>query len=196
MIGFEEQEDFEPVNHRRRRAKTAILIMLFFAIGTTLASNITLNNGQRIEYGTGLFQVRACASWIYISLGSDGTNVFNMKISGMDPRTCPGNNLQLTLFNGNTQLNIFQGDNESSTVMSNQVLLQIGGVSSETAANNYYPTVWLIDPHGVNIHNGDPYESVYWNKTAGTFTITFTNPQALTSQVTAINVQTTGNGLT
>ena len=52
------------------KKKLAIgLVILVLTVGTTLARPFTINTNNRVTFGQGLYQIRACDGWIKISFG-------------------------------------------------------------------------------------------------------------------------------
>ena len=49
------------------------LALLAATIGTTLATTLTINTNNRVTFGQGLYQIRACDGWIKISFEKTDT---------------------------------------------------------------------------------------------------------------------------
>ena len=86
----------------RATINIAIFLIITAALGSTFAANISLNGGQRKEFGQGIYQIKACDQWVGIGLtagsGTQNDYVKNVKLFGFDPRLCVGRIFRIKLF--------------------------------------------------------------------------------------------------
>ena len=86
----------------RFKINLAIFLVVLAGLSTTFAANISLNGGQRKEFGQGIFQIKACDQWVGIGLQSAAqpNNAFvgTIKLYGFDPRLCVGRIFKIQLF--------------------------------------------------------------------------------------------------
>ena len=166
-----------------KRAKPKALfgsVLLLFAGGlflnTTLAANISLNSGGRVEFGQGMSLTAACAGSTALTvtpnssfINTAGAGAFyftSVTVSGI-PSSCNGADFQISVYDSvtSTALPIFGTSKTVASVWNNGGYYQ-GGKG------------WL----GSNITSG-----------SGTFTVSFTTPVALASTVERLTLQSTGH---
>ena len=201
MIEYDEDEEFdgdEAIHRRRsRRFKLSVgaILIVLAGIATTVAANITINSKGSTEFGQGLFTLKACDSWIGVTLVPSAiTNgnyyVAQMKIYGLDVTPCAGTNLQFQFFtSGNsTPLDIFSDSNGANT---NRILLHIAPDASPSTRAS---AITLINGAGTNVGYHDGYEHINFDTTSGVYTWAIygnSTPQALISAVNSVVVQST-----
>lgn len=206
--------EFRDAGIRRKRFIASFLI-LFGVIGSTVAANITINNG-RIEMGSGIYRITACDQWIGIGLystapGSDGiSNVQSMELIGLDPRLCKNVIFRIKMFKNSDLVNplpLFTGVTGTDT---NTATKTIGGVTQvsiydtatvpssfsstpSTATYSYYAknALTLVDMTGANIGYQDsvPYQKITYNAVKGTYTVYFYNPLCKMTDVDKITIE-------
>jgi hypothetical protein len=201
VIEYDEDEEFDGdeaiLRRRSRKFKLSVgaLLILVAGIATTVAANITINSKGSTEFGQGLFTLKACDSWIGVTLVPSqitGGNYYvqQMKVYGLDAVACAGTNLQFQLFStGNSNpLDLFTDSNGSIT---NRVLFHIAqNASTSTRAQS----ITLINGAGVNFGYHDTYENISYDSTSGVYTWAIygnSTPQALMSAVNSVVVQST-----
>jgi hypothetical protein len=141
----------EKVKNRTTLLFAAITIGLF-ALGSTLAANISLNTGGNVEFGQGVLSTTACDDQVtitpystFINANNAGTHkLTSIKISGIDSREghCSGKIFEIRVYDESSLLDVV----------------------------NYNETDNYNDPP-VTIHN-DNYNFVEVTNTAGVFTWT------------------------
>ena len=166
-----------------KRAKPKALfgsVLLLFAGGlflnTTLAANISLNSGGRVEFGQGMSLTAACAGSTALTvtpnssfINTAGAGDFYFKsvtVSGI-PSSCNGVDFQLSAY-----------DSVTSTA------LPIFGTSKTVAS------VWN---NGGNYQGGKGWVGSNITSGSGTFTVSFTTPVALASTVERLTLQSSGH---
>ena len=201
VIEYDEDEEFdgdEAIHRRRsRRFKLSVgaILIVLAGVATTVAANITINSKGSTEFGQGLFTLKACDSWIGVTLVPSAiTNgnyyVAQMKIYGLDVTPCAGTNLQFQFFtSGNsTPLDIFSDSNGANT---NRILLHIAPDASPSTRAS---AITLINGAGANAGYHDRYENINFDPTTGVYTwgiYGYSTPQALISAVNSVVVQST-----
>jgi len=68
------EEDYDEGYHddlpvREKRSSKFILglgMLALSAVGFTVAANITIGNGNKLEFGQGLYQITSCDQWVGI----------------------------------------------------------------------------------------------------------------------------------
>ena len=205
---YGEDEVFDRPNRRTRLQRNlGIFAVVLGLLGTTFAANITLNDGLRKEFGQGIFQIKACDQWVGIGLtagsGSQNSYVKNLKLYGFDPRLCVGRVFRVKLFEtGNTNpLNLYL--DESSTAGFTDTSTSLALLDTSTAYSSSYPVYsgytayesWASDAvtinnkWGKNIGWGNSNLYIDYTLNTGVYTIVFTTPLAVVSQVTSVTIE-------
>jgi len=154
------------------------LILLMVAGGTylqtTLAANISLNSGKAVEFGQGVAMVAACSgansltvtpnSEFVNSSGSGAHYLKTITVSGI-PVGCNGDDFQISVYDSTTStaLPIF--------------------ASTKTVAS-----IWN---NGGTFQGGSGFLGSTVTSSSGSFTVSFTTPVALASNVAKLTLQST-----
>ncbi|CAN2209902.1 hypothetical protein MCEMRE26_00954 [Candidatus Nanopelagicaceae bacterium] len=205
----EYDEDFEgdKDSAKRPRRFIGIVLVAFGLVATTLAANLSLNNG-RIEMGQGVYRITACDQWVGIGLNPTAaiyggkSRVESIDLIGLDPRLCKDVVFRIKLFKNtdpNTPLGIFTGvvgtDTATATTetgtVSSLTIYDTATVSYPTTTYNYYAAraLTLINGAGVNIGYRDDYHRIQYASATGVYGIIFYNPLALMEDVDKITIE-------
>lgn len=166
----------EPKGTRKNFKGVLALILLFVAGGTylqtTLAANISLNSGSPVEFGQGISVTAACsgASVLTMTPNSSFTNASgggsfyftSVTVSGI-PSSCNGVDFNISAYDSTTStaLPIF--------------------ASTKTVAS-----IWN---NGGSFQGGSGFLGSTVTSSSGSFTVSFTTPVALASNVAKITLQ-------
>ncbi len=176
---YHDDPEIDDAPKSRRIVGIATLIFALvsggFFIQTTLAGNININSGSRLEFGQGVTATTACSGSSvltatpqasFTNASSAGAFYFNsVTVSGI-PANCNGSDFQISVYDSTGgALPIFNTSATIATIYDN------GG--------SFSPGVGGI---GLSVTSG-----------SGTFTATFTTPVALASTVTKMTLQSTGH---
>ncbi len=171
------------------------LVILFATVGTTLATTLTINTGNQITFGQGIYQIRACDGWIKISFEKTDTAggvmdngtmvqaVSAINIDSFNSLACTNKNFKFKLFKSgvSTALNLYT--QEDSTA-SNQVWLSIDNAG----------LVSILDTSGTNLGEfGDAYVGLAMDSETGRYTIQFFYPLQPASNVNSYTVESGPN---
>jgi hypothetical protein len=171
------------------------LAILFATVGTTLATTLTINTGNRVTFGQGLYQIRACDGWIKISFEKtdtasgvmDGATrvqaVSAVNIDSFNSLACKNTNFKIKLFKTGvaTALNLYT--QEDSTA-SNQVWLSV----------NNSGLVTILDTSGTNLGEfGDSAVGLGMDSETGRYSIYFFTPLQPASNVNSYTVESGPN---
>lgn len=209
----EDYEDGHPEESPRKsrlRTNLAIFLVVMAALSTTFAANISLNGGQRKEFGQGIFQIKACDQWVGIGLQSaaqpNNAYVGTVKIYGFDPRLCVGRIFKIKLFKtgSTTPLNLYLGPGQTSGTTDTHTVLTLMDTSTPLATSGYtssvnptrsaydnwaFDAVTLVDKFGRNIGYADDYTYIDYFYNTGQYWITLTYPRALVAEVTSVTIE-------
>jgi hypothetical protein len=185
----------------------ALVAALIFG-GSTIATNFTIGNG-RIEYGQGLFTVRACDSWISIGLYPTAaqyngySRVDSVELIGLDPIKCANKFLRFQFFDSSTAtalpmyVGVIRTDTVTATAETGTAkILTVfdtstaysGGTSAAYTAFAR-KALTLVNEAKVNVGYDDGYLRMSYLAYSGSWKITFTQPLCLMSAVSRITVE-------
>lgn len=179
IIDFDDVDGFDdsssPSRSRRMISMLSIVVMVItggFFLQTTLAANITINSSGNVEFGQGMTLTAACSGSSVLTVtpnasftNSSGAGAFYLNtitVSGI-PGGCAGVDFNISVYDSTTStpLSMFNTSSKVATVWNNAGTFQAGTGST-----------------GLSVSSG-----------SGTFTVTFTNPVALASNVAKLSLQ-------
>ena len=176
IIDFD--ESYEPRERGPKRkykgplALSALAVVGALFLQNTLAANISLGTGAKIEFGQGVQVTAACAgndvltltpTSSFVNTSGSGTYYLNsVKVSGV-PTTCYGADFNISAYDSTTAtaLPIFNTSTKAATIYYNNGTFELG-----------------ISSAGMSLTSG-----------SGTFTVTFTSPVAAASLVSRMTLQ-------
>jgi len=210
MLDLQERRSF----FRRLPKRWLVIGTALALVATGLAAKITINAGGKLEFGQGVFQVRACDTWIGVGLSSTNSvyqagnptsqgggggysAIQNVIIYGLNPAACNNTNLRLAFYKtGNSNpLYLYQGAGASGAVNAQYLTLRVSSSIPPSGDTNLYDQVTLITPAGQVLSNyADSYFQIdpgltnagVWD---GSFDITFNTPLCLVSDVNTVTLQ-------
>ena len=204
---YDEEFTDDVESSKRPRRFVGIFLVAIGLVATTVAANISLNNG-RIEMGQGVYRITACDQWIGIGLNPTAatyggkSRIASMDLIGLDPRLCKNVVFRIKMFKNtdlNTPLTIFEGVTGTDTATAtttignvNQIsLYDTATVSYPTTTYNYYAAraLTLINGAGVNVGNRDDYHRVLYSAASGVYGIIFATPLCLMEDVDKITIE-------
>lgn len=202
-----------PEERTRRRLpnRIAVLLLSAFLVSSTYAINISINAGKGIEYGQGVYQIKACDQYIAVELKAATSvngvsNVGNVIFKGLDINRCKGTALRLKLYQSgvSTPLELYGKMGDTGTVTSvspigNSVILMI---VREIKTTDYCYTAFgadpTYDPDYVNIvssagvnkcYSETGVQSLGYAPSSGNFTVKFTYPLADMAKVNSVTLE-------
>jgi len=202
-----DDEFVEHVAPRASRAKLnlGIFILVLGVLGSTVAANISLNGGNKKEFGQGIFQIKACDQWVGVGLttgqGAQNTYVANVDLYGLDPRACKNTIFRIKFFptGSTTAMNMYLGAGPTSaandSVTATSLVMKItnttySGANQAAYEAWAYDAVSLIDPQGRDIGFADNYELIDYTPSTGIYSVVFTYPRAVAALVSSITIET------
>ncbi len=169
----------EPVVKRKKpRALFGVLLLLAggFYLNTTLAANINISTGGKVEFGQGIAMTTACSGSTALTVtprssfvNASGTGSFyfsSITVSNI-PSSCNGVDFQISAY-----------DSTTSTA------LPIFGETKTVAS------IWN---NGGSYQGGKGWLGSSVTSETGTFTVSFTTPVALASTVERLTIQSTSH---
>jgi hypothetical protein len=197
----EYSDDREPRSHKFELIFGTILI-LFALFGTVLAQTITLNSNDRVEFGQGIVTLKACDSFVSLTLNPSSatysgtrangqpyvnlSRVRGIKFSGLNTNSCAGKKIKIQLFNNETT-NAMSLFTDSSSLIVNRVILAIN--SDKTISRE--DALTLVNGKGQDIGYFDDYQYVDYDLRRAEYTVIFTDPLALMADVTRVGLEST-----
>jgi len=189
---------------REKRSPKFILgvgMLALSLVGFTVAASITIGNGNRLEFGQGLYQITSCDQWIGIKLNpsaasySGQSRVANMNLSGFDALNCRGRDIKIQLLDGSSAILPIFSD---ASGLVDRVLLNVSSDANKGRANavGFYNGYGVLVTSSLSGSNGYAYDSgqyLSYNASTGVYSILFNSPQATMSAVNSLTVQSSGN---
>ncbi len=197
----EYSDDQAPRSHKFEYVFGTILI-LFALVGAVLAQTITLNLNDRVEFGQGVVTLKACDSFVSITLNpssatysgtrANGQSYANLsrvrgiKFTGLNTNSCAGKKIKIQLFNSEstTAMSLFT---DASALTVDRIILSIN--SDKTVSRE--DAVTLINGRGQDIGYFDDYQYVDYDFNRAEYTVIFTDPLALMADVTRVGLEST-----
>jgi hypothetical protein len=191
----------------RWKIRVAILLVVASALGSTFAANISLNSGQRKEFGQGIYQIKACDQWVGIgaTAGANTENIYvkNLKLYGFDPRLCRGRIFKIKLFPAGSTTPLPLYVDESSTSTAGDTITSISLMDTTTVFTGTYPTytgmdayqswasdaVTIVNALGTNVGWYSKWVYVNYIAATGVYVIVFKYPAALVAQVASVTIE-------
>ena len=206
MVDQESDEGYhDDIPVRQKRSPKFILglgMLAFSVVGFTVAASITIGNGNRLEFGQGLYRITSCDQWIGIKLNpsaasySGQSRVANMNLSGFDALNCRGKDIKIQLLDGSSAILPIFSD---ASGLVDRVLLNVSTDTNRGRATavGFYNGYGVLVTSSLSGSNGYAYDSgqyLSFNSTTGVYSIVFNSPQATMSAVNSLTVQSTSNG--
>jgi hypothetical protein len=171
--------NFSSSGHAPKGAKKTLKLLFgigalvgTIALGSTLAASINLNDSGPVEFGQGVTQTIACSGTESLTITPNATFVnatgggsfrfSSVKVSGV-PSTCNGKNFTIRAYGDSSDNPLALFDDDATTVLAYN-----DGESFKLGSGL----------SGLTINSGD-----------GTFTINFTTPVALSTEVFSITIE-------
>ena len=195
-----EEDELKP--RKKRKLFGGVALLTYAVIGAGLAQTITLNGNNRVEFGQGVVTLKACDSFITISLEpspatysgtrANGQSYTNMsrargiKLTGLDTKACAGKKIKIQLFNNETTTAMSLYTDAGSLTVDKAILAidSDQNMSREDALS-------LINGKGQNIGYFDSYQYVNYDSNRAEYTVIFTYPLALMADVTRVGLEST-----
>ena len=204
---FEDGYDADAPAKSNRKLKLAVVFIILGLLGTTFAANISLNGGNRKEFGQGILQIKACDQWVGVGVeagaGSENIYVKNVKLYGFDPRLCYGRIFKIRLFASGSQtpLNLYIDDSSTAGYSDTSTTLSLmdtstaytgsyQGLSGQNAYDAWAgDAVTLVNKLGTNVGWINSRIGIDYTTGTGVYTIVFTQPLALVAQVATVTIE-------
>lgn len=183
IIDFDDVDGYDestsPTRSRRLISMLSIVVLLItggFFLQTTLASNITINSSGNVEFGQGLTLTAACSGANVLTVtpnasftNSSGSGAFylsSVTVAGI-PGGCAGVDFNISVYDSTTStaLSMFNTSSKVATIWNNAGTFQAGTGGT-----------------GLSVTSG-----------SGSFTVTFSNPVALASNVAKLSLQSSNH---
>lgn len=181
-------------NHRRFRGfdrRLFSIAALLLLISSTFAVNINLNENNSIEFGQGIYQIKACDQFISLEFKSTQSvngfsRVGNIIFKGLDIDKCRGTAMRLRIYRTGVSapLNLYTNQDNSET--GTAVIMVISKTASPaTAADD----VTLVNNKGVNIEYGDTMQAIDYDPANGNFMVSYAYPLAEMRYVNSVTLE-------
>ena len=185
-------------NQRRFRGfdrRLFSLAALLLIISSTFAANLNINESNRIEFGQGIYQIKACDQFISLEFKSTASingysRVGNIIFKGLDIDKCKGTAMRLRIYKTGDQKPLPLYENAAKTESGTAVIMVISKLATKaTAADD----VTLVNHKGVNIEYGDTMQAIDYDPINGNFMISYAFPLAEMRYVNSVTLESASN---
>ena len=186
----QEERRFGGVNRR-----WIFLSIFVLALSSTFAANLNINDANRIEFGQGIYQIKACDQFISLEFKSTRSvngfsRVGNIIFKGLDIEKCKGTAMRLRLFKTGDPKHLDLYTNAAKTETGTAVIMVISKTATpSTAADD----VTLVNHLGVNIEYGDNMQAIDYDPANGNFIISYRYPLAEMQYVNSVTLESATN---
>lgn len=189
-------EDDEEVVKKVPKRKVVLIFSILFGLGyvaSTLAANITINSNNRVEFGQGVYNLKACDDFVRINLNytsydsQTATYKLNqIQLSGFDTSKCINKFFAIKILGSNsTPLDIIHDPVNSPTTVTQKIVLHVLNDASVRLVYTYGGSEGSDMSTG-----GDSYQNVSYS--SGIYSINLLVPYLDTGQVTGTTFQSAG----
>jgi len=195
-------EEDERKPRRKRKLFGGVALLTYAVIGAGLAQTITLNGNGTVEFGQGVVELKACDSFITISLEPSSTiysgtrangqpysnlsRARGIKLTGLDTKACAGKKIKIQLFNSETTTAMSLYTDASSLTVDRAIV----AINSDKTMSRE-DALTLINGKGQDIGYFDSYQYVDYNANRAEYTVIFAYPLALMADVTRVSLEST-----
>ena len=176
------------------RALIGAGIILIASVGTVLAGSIAIgssNNG--VEFGRGVYQIKACDSWIQLDLVSGSTGqlgapegvstLTGVTIQGLDANQCKSTKFTIrAMSSSNSVLPVYRTDKKVQMCTVNPIC-----VIGKTAESDL--VVSVSSKASVSLTGSDSYHSMTYSSSTGIYKIIFAQPGQLARDIANLTIQ-------
>ena len=173
-------------------------VILIASLGTVLAGSIAIGSSTNgVEFGRGVYQIKACDSWIQLDLVSGSTGQYGapsglsaltgITIQGLDANQCKSTKFTIqAIDSSNKVLPVYRTDKKVQMCTSNPIC-----VIGKTAESDLVITV--SSRAVVSLLGSDSYHSMSYSSSTGVYKISFSQPGQLTRDITSLTIQSAAN---
>lgn len=187
---------FDAFREERRIAKIPfrwiVGITLLLMLSTTFAVNININSNNRVEFGQGIYQIRACDQFVSLAFNSTSaypngfSRVGNIVLKGLDVSKCKGTAMRLRLYRTGVASPLDLYTNRTGTETGTAVIMVI---SKSATGPTFGDDVTLVNNRGVNIGYGDDMQDLFYDSSTGNFIVSYAFPLAEMRYVNAVTLE-------
>ena len=195
-----EEDEVKP--RKKHKLFGGIALLTYAVIGAGLAQTININGNGTVEFGQGVVELKACDSFITITLNpssatysgtrANGESYSNLsrargiKLVGLDTKACAGKKIKLQLFNSETTTAMSLYTDVGSLAVNRAIL----AINSDITLSRE-DALTIINGRGQDIGYFDSYQYVDYDSNRAEYTLVFTNPLALMADVTRVTLEST-----
>jgi hypothetical protein len=160
--------------------RSAVLISFALAsIGSVLAASSSISTPPKYEFGQGVFQIKACDSWVTLNLVAGATGTYGapagispltgISVSGLNTKACAG--IQFTLKAKDT----------------NSADLPL--YTAKKSAKIYSVILKVAADSSVALDSTDQYRTLSYSSNTGVYTISFASPASTAPEVAQLTIE-------
>ena len=191
-----EDEDSERSVLPKRKIALYFSILLAIAyLASSLAANITLNGSNRIEFGQGVYNLKACDDFVRVNLsytaydsGSNSYLLNQIQLSGFDTSKCKSKYFAIKLTGTSGALDIIHYPSVNPTTVANKIVIHVDENAVAHLVYTYTPASPDTGSIGGDIPvAGDQFQKITYS--SGIYTIDLLHPYLQTNVVTGTTFQ-------
>lgn len=176
------------------RALIGAGFILIASLGTVLAGSIAIGSSTNgMEFGRGVYQIKACDSWIQLDLVSGTTGqmgapeglsaLTGVSIQGLDANQCKSTKFTIRgMSSTNNVLPLYRTDKKVQMCSVNPIC-----VIGKTAESDLVITV--SSRASVALSGTDSYRSMSYSSSTGIYKIVFSQPGQLARDISNLTIQ-------
>lgn len=183
---------------RAFRALTGAGIILITSLGSVLAASIAIgNSNQPREFGQGVYQIKACDTWIQMDLVNGPTGQYGapeglsaltgITIQGLDASQCKSTKFTIQALSSSVSvLPIYRTDKKIQMCTVNPVCVIGKNAESDLVVS-------VSSSGSVSLSGSDSYHSMSYSSSTGVYKISLTQPGQLARDIANLTIQSSAN---
>ena len=170
-----------------------VLLLALVGFGSILAASITITKPQSsVEFGEGVYKIKACDSYIHMNLISGATGELGapsglsplrgISISSLNPTACKNTTFTINAYDTTAfQTPLYRTDGQIALCSD---LPCTPGVNSESSV-----TININAKAVVNLANADSFHDLVFDKATGIYRVEFQQPTILANEIGNLTIQ-------
>ena len=180
-------------NARLFKVYLGALVIVFTSVGSVLASGITIGNPYKnTEFGQGVYLIKACDDWVKLNLvaGATGANgapagysaLIGITIDGLDTAKCKSTKFTIGARNASSTLLPLYRTDKYKLLCADKAC-----VIGKSAEGDFDLSISALQVASLTI--SDSYHTLSFSSQNGVFTVTFTQPAILATDISSLTIQ-------
>jgi len=180
-------------NGRLFKVYLGAVVIFATSVGSVLAAGITIGNPYKnTEFGQGVFLIKACDDWIQLNLvaGATGANgapagysaLTGITIDGLDTVKCKSTKFTIGARNSSSvMLPLYRTDKFKFLCADKSCVI------GKNAEGDFDLSISALQVASLKV--SDSFHTLSFNSSTGVFTVNFTQPTILATDVSSLTIQ-------